>query len=134
MLYGQGAGDLPTGSAVLADIMALAKKNTVPNNTGFLKPSLPQAKILDDELTVYEHYFRFTVLDRPGVLSALSGVMGEYNISIAQAVQKTNPAGRSVPVVFLTHKAQLKDVYSALKEINNFSFITAPTVHYRILT
>ncbi|WP_457571903.1 ACT domain-containing protein, partial [Desulfovulcanus sp.] len=137
MLYGQGAGDLPTGSAVLADIMALAKKNTAPGaiaNTGFLKPSLPQAKILDAELTVYEHYFRFTVLDRPGVLSALSGVMGEYNISIAQAVQKTNPAGRSVPVVFLTHKAQLKDVHAALEEINNFSFVTAPTVHYRILT
>jgi homoserine dehydrogenase len=134
MLYGQGAGELPTGSAVLADIMALARDNSEPNNTGFLEPCLPRARILDPELTVYEHYFRFTVLDRPGVLSALSGVMGEYNISIAQAVQKTNPAGGSVPVVFLTHKAQLKDVYAALKEINSFSFVTAPTVHYRILT
>lgn len=134
MLYGQGAGDLPTGSAVLADIMALAKENSEPNNTGFLEASLPQAKILDPELTVYEHYFRFTVLDRPGVLSALSGVMGEYNISIAQAVQKTSPSGRSVPIVFLTHKAQLKDVHAALKEINSFSFVTAPTVHYRILS
>ena len=134
MLYGQGAGELPTGSAVLADIMALARDNSEPNNTGFLEPCLPRARILDPELTVYEHYFRFTVLDRPGVLSALSGVMGEYNISIAQAVQKTNPAGRSVPVVFLTHKAQLKDVHAALEEINSFSFVTAPTVHYRILT
>ncbi len=133
MLYGQGAGDLPTGSAVLADIMALARK-TAPNNTGFIEESLPKAQILAPEQTVFRHYFRFTVKDRPGVLSTISGIMGERNISIAQAVQKQEPQGGGVPVVFFSHAAQLKDVRDALSEIDGLSFVCAPTVHYRILS
>lgn len=133
MLYGQGAGDLPTGSAVLADILALARDERNPNNTGFLENPLPEADILDPELTVSGHYFRFTVQDRPGVLSALSGVLGENNISIAQAVQKQDNGEKSVPVVFFTHQALMRDVSRALAEISSFDFINAPTVHYRII-
>ncbi len=133
MLYGQGAGDLPTGSAVLSDIMALARNITGLDNTGFREKVLPAANIVAPDLAVTRHYFRMTALDKPGVLSAVSGVMGEHNISIAQAVQKPSPEGRDVPIVFLTHRAQLKAVYHALKVIDEFDFITAPTVHYRIL-
>ncbi|MFO7800706.1 MAG: homoserine dehydrogenase [Desulfovermiculus sp.] len=133
MLYGQGAGDLPTGSAVLADIMTLVNRKSFYNNTGFLNTSLPRASILAPELTAAKHYFRFTVQDRPGVLSILSGIMGEHNISIAQVVQKQEANGQTVPVVFLTHTAQLKDVTSAMKEISGLDFIKAPTVHYRLL-
>ena len=133
MLYGQGAGDLPTGSAVLADIMALARDSARVDNTGFREKILPEADILEPDLAVSRHYFRMTALDKPGVLSAVSGVMGEHNISIAQAVQKPSRQGRDVPIVFLTHSAQLKAVYHALKVIDEFDFITAPSVHYRIL-
>jgi len=133
MLYGQGAGALPTGSAVLADIMALGRDKAGINNTGFREKVLPKADIIEPDLAVSRHYFRMTALDKPGVLSAVSGVMGEHNISIAQAVQKPGPGGRDVPIVFLTHRAQLKAVYHALKVIDEFEFITAPTVHYRIL-
>jgi homoserine dehydrogenase len=133
MLYGQGAGDLPTGSAVLADIMSLVTRRTEYNNTGFLDAELYPAKILQPELTVSKHYFRFSVQDRPGVLSIISGIMGERNISIAQVVQKQEPDGNTVPVVFLTHAAQLQDVQAALQEIDQLSFIKSPTVHYSIL-
>lgn len=133
MLYGQGAGDLPTASAVLADIMTLVNRKSFYNNTGFLETSLPKASILPPELTAAKHYFRFTVQDRPGVLSVLSGIMGEQNISIAQVVQKQEANGKTVPVVFLTHTAQLKDVNSAMNEISKLDFIKAPTVHYRLL-
>jgi homoserine dehydrogenase len=133
MLYGQGAGDLPTGSAVLSDILALIRNRRPFNNTGFTDSQLPKADILPTELTVSKHYFRFTVQDRPGVLSNISGIMGEHNISIAQVVQKQEPYGQTVPVVFLTHSAQLKDVRAALQEIDRLSFVKSPTVHYRIL-
>ncbi len=133
MLYGQGAGGLPTGSAVLADIMSLARNGAAVDNTGFRERVLPEADIIEPDLAVSRHYFRMTALDKPGVLSAVSGVMGEHNISIAQAVQKPGPQGRDVPIVFLTHRAQLKAVQSALKVIDDFDFTTAPTVHYRIL-
>jgi len=133
MLYGQGAGDLPTGSAVLADIMALSREGCPPNNTGFPGTSLPRADILPPELTVSRHYFRFTVKDRPGVLSSLSGIMGERNISIAQVVQKRDEIREGVPVVFLTHSAPMKDASRALAEIDAAGFTIAPTVHYQIL-
>jgi len=133
MLSGQGAGDLPTGSAVLADILALVKCQGAPDNTGFTEKILPDADILDPDLAVAEHYFRFTVADRPGVMAALAGVMGELNISIAQAVQKGDPSGRSVPIVFLTHTARARDVAEAVRRIDAQDFIMAPTVHYRIL-
>jgi homoserine dehydrogenase len=67
------------------------------------------------------------------VLSALSGVLGENNISIAQAVQKQDNGEKSVPVVFFTHQALMRDVSRALDEISSFDFINAPTVHYRII-
>lgn len=133
MLYGQGAGDLPTGSAVLADIIALIKNNKQVNNTGFNESPFTPASILDPLSVVSEHYFRFSVLDKPGVLAALAGVLGEYNISIAQAIQKASLSRKSVPVVFLTHRARLKDVQKAIKEIDKFDFIVSSTVHYPIL-
>ncbi len=133
MLYGQGAGDLPTGSAVMADILALARTNCIPNNTGFLEARLPQAQILAPELTVFRHYFRFTVLDRPGVMASIAGVMGEYNISIAQVVQRQCAPDNGVPIVFLTHSAQMQNVTAALEAIKKFSFVLAPPVHYRII-
>jgi homoserine dehydrogenase len=134
MLYGQGAGDLATGSAVLADVMALSKNPNPPNNTGFPEPILPLAAILDPMLSLSGHYFRFTVQDRPGVLSAISGIMGNNAISIAQAVQKpiADP-GQGVSIVFLSHKALLRDVQKAITEIDGCDFIMAPTVHYRIV-
>lgn len=133
MLYGQGAGGLPTGSSVLADIMTLVSRHSFYNNTGFLKPELPPAQILEPDYTTFKHYFRFSVVDRPGVLSVIAGIMGEMNISIAQVVQKQERNGHHVPVVFLTHAAQVKNVHQAIEEIDKLSFIKAPTVHYRIL-
>jgi len=132
MLYGQGAGDLPTGSAVLSDLMDLAC-GRCQANTGFINNGLDRADPLPSELTVSKHYFRFTVQDRPGVLSILSGIMGEHNISIAQVEQRQESSEEAVPVVFLTHSAQLKDVHNALAEIEKLSSIKAPTRHYRIL-
>ena len=133
MLYGQGAGDLPTGSAVLADILALARTDCVPNNTGFLEARLPQAQILAPELTVFRHYFRFTVVDRPGVMASIAGVMGEYNISIAQVVQRQYAPDAGVPIVFISHSAQMQNVTAALETIKKFSFVLDPPVHYRII-
>ncbi|WP_027722491.1 homoserine dehydrogenase [Maridesulfovibrio zosterae] len=130
--HGQGAGSLPTGSAVLADIMALSKTDT-PDNTGFCNAPIKKAEILSPELATSEYYFRFTVQDKAGVMAALSKCLAEYNISIAQAVQKGNPSEKDIPVVFTTHQASTKDVNAALKEIDNMPFITRQTVSLRIL-
>lgn len=136
MLTGQGAGSLPTASAVLADVLALVKlmgRSCAPDNTGFTDEVLPEAEVLDLDEAVSEHYFRFTVADRPGVMAALAGAMGRRGISIAQAVQKGAVSGQNVPIVFLTHEATGRVVREAMDEIDALDFIAAPTVHYRIL-
>ena len=132
MLHGYGAGDLPTGSAVLADIMAVARGRE-PDNTGFVDPDLPPAQVMDPLECEYRHYFRFVVADRPGVMAGIAHAMAGREISIAQAVQKGDESAENVPIVFLTHTAKAGAVKSVLEEINAMDFILAPTVHYRIL-
>ncbi len=133
MLYGQGAGDLPTGSAVLSDIMSIAT-STSYNNTGFFNDHIKKASILEDSYTSCCHYFRVQVEDRPGVLAILAGILGERNISIAQVVQRQEKKGKYVPVVFLTHRAQIKNIKDAIEEIDKLSFVMPGTKHYRILS
>jgi len=136
MLYGQGAGGRPTGSAVLADIMALARDGAAPNNTGFPEKTLPPADILPYEEETSRRYFRFTVADKPGVLAALAKALGDVGISIYQAVQKVDPDAQDdsvVPIVFMTHEARQKDVDAALAKIRDFPFIKAETRHLRVL-
>lgn len=130
--HGQGAGALPTGSAVLADIMALTKVGK-PNNTGFYSSDLKEADILPPDHATSEYYFRFNVADEAGVMASISKVLAEHNISIAQAVQKGDISGPNVPIVFLTHKARAKDVKDAIAQIDSMPFIAEETVSFRIL-
>jgi len=137
MLHGQGAGSLPTGSAVMADIMALCRGLASPcktfDNTGFGNRPMPQADILPPEDGVAMHYFRFTVADRPGVMASIAKTMSEHDISIAQAVQKGDISGSDVPIVFLTHNARQSSVAETIRVIDAMSFAVRPTVHFPIL-
>jgi len=136
MLYGQGAGGMPTGSAVLADIMALARDGAAPNNTGFPEKMLPPADILPPEEECSRRYFRFNVEDKPGVLAALAKALGDAGISIYQVVQKVDPGAPDssvVPIVFMTHQAKQRDVDTALAGIRSMPFVKAEPVHLRVL-
>jgi len=134
-LHGQGAGGRPTASAVLADIMALAREGLVPNNTGFPEKTLPAADILPPAEEVSRRYFRFTVEDKPGVLAALAKALGDAGISISQAVQKVDPDAEEsvVPIVFMTHEARQKAVDQALDAIRTFPSVKAEPIHLRVL-
>ncbi len=137
MLHGQGAGALPTGSAVMADIMALCRGLNAPcasfDNTGFGNKPLPPADILPSSECVSMHYFRFSVADRPGVLAAIAKTMAEHGISIAQAVQKGDHQAPDVPIVFLTHEAKATAVAETIRAIDAMPFAVRPTVHFPIL-
>ncbi|MGE4506931.1 MAG: homoserine dehydrogenase [Desulfovibrionaceae bacterium] len=133
MLHGQGAGDLPTGSAVLADIMALVRSCGAPDNTGFRNEPLEKARILPPAETQGRHYLRCRVADRPGVMAAIAQCMADHSMSIAQAVQKGEPDHGVVDVVFLTHEACGESLAGAIEQINAMDFLQGPLVHYRIL-
>ena len=78
------------------------------------------------------YYFRFSVLDQPGVLSRISGILGSNNISIKSVIQKGRSAVESVPLVFLTHVAMEKDVQKAIAEIDSLQVVSEKALVIRV--
>jgi len=134
LYYGRGAGDMPTGSAVVSDIVDIAS-NIVNGSAGSVPvmkgPKKAKSLLkMDDVVSMY--YFRFSAIDRPGVLSKISGILGKYNISIVSVIQKGRHEGKAVPLVVLTHRAREKDVLRAVKEIDRLSIVAGKTVFIRV--
>lgn len=136
MLYGMGAGMMPTASAVVSDLLQIAKDlclgNTHSSPPRFYggKDSSPLIKMSD---TTNKYYLRFQAEDRPGVLGKITGSLGKHGISIESVIQKgRHLGGGDVPVVIMTHEARERNILSALKEIDRFSTIRAKTTFIRI--
>ncbi|NPA48684.1 MAG: homoserine dehydrogenase [Thermodesulfobacteria bacterium] len=137
LLYGLGAGQMPTGSAVVSDIVDLAR-NVLSGASlrvpplSFQLSDLQRLPLKPMEEVVSRYYFRFAAVDRPGVLSKIAGILGENEISIAAVIQKGREIGGSVPIVMLTHEAREKAVRRALSAIDELRIVTAPTKILRI--
>ncbi|MCS6318525.1 MAG: homoserine dehydrogenase [Nitrospira sp.] len=137
VLYGRGAGSMPTGSAVVSDVMAIAR-NLLKDAAGRVPPASYQPdqrrplRMRPMEEIVSLYYIRFMVLDRPGVLSQIAGVLGRHGISISSVLQQGRKEGQTVPVVIMTHMAKERDIQSALREINPMPYISEPTVLIRV--
>ena len=138
LLYGQGAGKMPTGSAVAADIVDIARNilngaiNRVPS-LGFLHETFKEIEITPLERLRCPYYFRVTVQDRPGVLSAITGILGKHGISIRSMLQQGREEGGVVPVMMRAYEAEESAVRAALAEIDALEICTAPTVKIRIM-
>lgn len=134
LYYGRGAGAMPTGSAVVSDIVDIArdiKKNATGRIPVMVKTIRDvRIKKIDDVISMY--YFRFSALDKPGVLSKISGILGNYNISIASVIQKGRRVGEAVPLVVLTHEAKEKDVRQAIEEIDHLPVVMDKTMFIRV--
>ncbi len=123
MFFGAGAGMMATASAVVGDIIELAR--SIRSGAPMRVPALAWREInehplrlkpIEDLVTTY--YIRFSAKDAPGVLSKISGVLGAKNISISDVTQKGRGGEGAVPVVMLTHEAREADVRAALAEID----------------
>ncbi|MCM8761813.1 MAG: homoserine dehydrogenase [Candidatus Omnitrophica bacterium] len=133
LLYGEGAGGCAAGSAVIADIVDIGKKlvhNNLPCKV--IASEDRNLKVLPIEEINTRYYFRFTALDRPGVLAGIARVLGNHNISIASVIQKEESPEKAVPILMLTHQAKEVSVRKAIKEINNLPFIKSPTRLLRV--
>ncbi|MBN2654132.1 MAG: homoserine dehydrogenase [Nitrospirae bacterium] len=134
LYYGRGAGDMPTGSAVVADIVDISR-NIAAGSVGrvpgiFAANAKAKLKSIEDIESMY--YFRFSAFDEPGVLSRISGILGSRDISIASVIQKGRSKGGSVPLVVLTHRAKESDVLSAVKEIDALPIVADKTLFVRV--
>ncbi len=135
LLYGRGAGEMPTASSVVSDVIDVARNiaagapRRVPMNFYRLDNEL-KVKPIDDVVSRY--YLCFWVSDKPKVLASIATILGNYSISIASVLQKESTEESCVPVIMLTHKAVEKNVRDALAEIETMDYIKKKTHVIRI--
>lgn len=134
LFYGRGAGEFPTASAVVSDIVDVAR-NLVSNTPNRIPPfweNKKRKKLIPPEKIENEYYLRFTVIDTPGVLSKIAGALGKQKISIASVIQREHKEGEEVAVVVLTHNAPASNLNKALTEIDAFDFVKKKTIMIRV--
>ncbi|MFA5519469.1 MAG: homoserine dehydrogenase [Spirochaetota bacterium] len=116
VLTGKGAGSKPTASSVISDIVDLASSN------GYMGAFTGEAKLMSPNERISRYYIRLLTEDSPGILSKISGILGNYNISIASVMQKeVNEA--NVPLIIVTHEAVESEMFQCIEEIKKFDFV-----------
>lgn len=138
ILVGHGAGSLPTGSAVVADIVEIARdilsgsKNRLSSQS-FHKNEMKNIPIMTIEEIYSEYFLRFTVLDNPGVLSRISGILGNYSVGILSVIQKGScDEGDGVSLIMMTHHSNEKDIQAALREIDKLEVVCEKSNFIRV--
>lgn len=137
LLYGHGAGMMPTASAVIGDAVDLARnilahtKRRVPE-LSFHIDTIRPIPIVPMKEIVTHYYFRFSALDQPGVLSTISGILGRHSISLKYVYQKGRKTNGAVPLVMLTHQAKEADVRRALDKIEELDVVDRKPILIRI--
>ena len=134
MFYGRGAGQLPTASAVWSDALEIARRiahgiPTLAIELPFVGTALP-LRPMDEIRSCY--YLRVMAQDRPGVISKVTGILGDNDISIASMIQKERAAAQAVPVVMMTHEARERDMRQALAAIDRLPVVAQATTMIRV--
>lgn len=136
--HGLGAGQMPTASSVVADMIDIAVgRNGITFRTlNLWSQSEARVKMLDHKQLPGRYYLRFTVEDRPGVLAEIAGVLGKHEISIASVIQhepREGSAGRVVPLVIMTYQAKEGAAQAAMAEIDRLQVVKPGSVRMRVL-
>ena len=136
--HGLGAGQMPTASAVVADMIDTAiGRSQITFRTLELWSNAPPRVLLADHTKVPgRNYFRFTIVDRPGVLAEIAGVLGCNQISIASVIQhepQSSEGDQVVPLVIMTHTATEGAVQNALADIDRLPAIRQKSVRMKVL-
>ncbi|MSP43441.1 MAG: homoserine dehydrogenase [Alphaproteobacteria bacterium] len=128
---GPGAGAGPTASAVIADIVDIARNQILPP---FAAPSsqLEHARASPMELHQGAYYLRLTVLDQPGVMAGITAIMAEHGVSIDSIIQRGRAPGAGVPVVLITHDTEEARMNQVLTRLKGLKQVVETPVRIRI--
>lgn len=136
--HGLGAGQMPTASAVVADMIdtAVGRTGLTFRTLNLWSQDEARVKTLDYKQLPGRYYLRFTVEDRPGVLAEIAGVLGKHQISIASVIQHEPTGdgdGRTVPLVIMTQQAKEGAAQTAIAAIDGLKCVRATSVRMRVL-
>jgi homoserine dehydrogenase len=139
MYYGRGAGMMPTAVAVVSDVIEVSRNllasssGGAPLRANWRRGEMRQRRIREPGELESRYYLRFGVVDKPGVLAQLAGMLGEHDISISEVVQEgQRQEGQPVTVVVTTHRAREKNVQAALGIIDRLPTVKDKTRLLRI--
>lgn len=135
--YGQGAGMMPTATAVVADLIEAARgvlAGQAPLVLPYGQPAagLEKARVVPMADIEHEHYIRFQLSDKPGALARITTILASVGISIATVAQHEKPSKGAVPVVMRTHRTQEKALAKALARIAKLAEVRARPVVIRV--
>ena len=124
MFYGRGAGQMPTASAVVGDMMEIVR-NIERNDTGRISCTCyGEKRVIPTSSQRAKFYIRMLAKDRPGVLAGIAGVMGNHEVSLATVLQKDTNNGFA-HLVFITHEVKESNLRDALTVLNGMSIVGA---------
>ncbi|MEA1928279.1 MAG: ACT domain-containing protein, partial [Candidatus Auribacterota bacterium] len=133
IFQGKGAGESPTGSAVVADLIDAAKEilsgNSIRAGRIAVENKLKLAPFGDVEC---RHYIRIPAVDQPGVLARIAKIMGDGGISIASVIQRGKRKKGVVPVVLMTDKARESAMAKALSQIRRLAAVKSSPLRIRV--
>ena len=137
MYYGKGAGGQPTASAVIADLIDIARTasadvaSRIPH-LSFQTESIESPEILDIEAVVTCNYLRISVADQPGVLASITSILAEYGISVdAMLQQPADATSKQTELIILTHEAKEGVMNQAITKIQKLPTVLLPVVRIR---
>jgi len=124
LFYGEGAGALPTSSAVIADVVSAAR-DIVAGVGSRVRWKLEPGRVVKPMSDIETRYYlRMNVTDHPGVLSQISSILGNHLISISSVIQKmTDSVAQTAEIVIMTHPAKEAAVGKALEEVAHLSIV-----------
>ncbi len=131
MLEGRGAGAGPTASAVVADLIDIARDRVTPV-WGAGSGSLSNAPSVSMDGHVCAYYLRLMVVDRPGVIADVTAALRDFGVSMGSLLQRGRAPGGAVPVVIVTHETQESAMLSAIQKIAQLSTVLEPPALIRI--
>jgi homoserine dehydrogenase len=117
MFYGRGAGDLPTGSAIVGDIIQAARNILHESKARWGCTCHLELAVLPIEESISKYYIRMCVQDRLGVFASLATTLKDCNVSMDSVMQKRRIGEEHVEIVLITHKVRHEDMMSALETI-----------------
>ncbi len=139
LYYGAGAGAEPTASAVVADLLDVARDITTDHHyrvpylafSGIVEgdDSLPMLP-MEDIVTAY--YLRLLAVDRPGVLARVATILSEQGISIEAIIQKEATEGELVPIILLTHRTRERNMNEVIRQLESLADIAGPVTRIRV--
>ncbi len=137
MYFGRGAGQMPTATAVMADVIEIARHRMAgarggAHALGYPVTWIKRARVKPMDDVVCEYYLRFMAQDKPGVLGGIASVLGRNGISIASVIQQGRGVETTVPVIMRTHEARERNLKRALKSIAKLHMVDGSPAFIRI--